>query len=374
MIKRISCAILLVLTGFGFQAGAQQVRKYSNDFLSIGIGARGLAMSNAQIASVSDVTAGYYNPAGLAFVNNDIQLAAMHAEYFAGIAKYDYAALAVPIMDKTRTLGFTFIRFGVDDIPNTLNLFNSDGSVNYNNIRSFSVGDYGIYLHYAQKIKVPKGDLAVGVSPKVIYRKAGSFANAIGFGIDLGLQYRYKGWRFGFMGRDLTSTFNAWKFHFTDSEKQILTQTGNELPVNSLEITMPRFWFGASYEYRYKNIFRIQPEISFDLTTDGKRNVLVKGKPVSMDMNFGLEVSFVDIVYLRTGMGNIQSSTDDLGKKITTFQPNIGAGVGYKGYVRVDYAYTDIGDKSDALYSHVVSLHLGINKGMKKTAKPSPVQ
>lgn len=350
---------------------AQTVRKYSNDYLNIGIGARGLAMSNAQVASVNDVTGGYYNPAGLAFVNNNIQLSAMHAEYFAGIAKYDYVSAAFPIMDKSRTLGLTFIRFGVDDIPNTLNLYQADGSIDYNNIRSFSVGDYGLYLHYAQKVKaIKKGELALGVSPKVIVRNVGTFASALGFGIDVGLQYKIKNFKIGFMGRDLTSTFTAWKFKFTDAEKQVLVNTGNELPVNTLEITAPQLWLGFSYEYKFKKIFKIQPEFDVNFTTDGMRNVLVKDKNVSMDLNAGLEVSFVDIVFLRTGIGNIQKSTDDVGKKITTFQPNIGAGLGYKGIVRVDYAYTDIGDKSDALYSHVISLHLGFNKKEKKATAP----
>ena len=360
--------ICILMFGF-FSTNAQEVRKYSNDFLSIGVGARGLAMSNAQVASEEDVSAGYYNPAGLAWITNAFQLGAMHAEYFGGVAKYDYASFAVPIMQQSRTLGFSFIRFGVDNIPNTLNLFNADGSIDYDNIRSFSVGDYGIYLHYAQKIKIPKGELSIGGSPKFVYRKAGTFANSLGFGIDLGLQFRYKGFKFGFMGRDLSSTFNAWKFTFNEDEKKVLTQTGNVLPVTSLEITAPRLWFGFAYEYKFKKIFRIQPEINFDLSTDGKRNVLVQGNPISMDLNAGLELSFVDIVYLRAGVGNIQRSTDDLGNKITTVQPNIGAGLGYKGYVRVDYAYTDIGDQSDALYSHVVSLQIGINKGKKSNTE-----
>ena len=42
-----------------------QFRKYSNEFLNIGAGARGLAMGGAQIASAKDATAGYWNPAGL---------------------------------------------------------------------------------------------------------------------------------------------------------------------------------------------------------------------------------------------------------------------------------------------------------------------
>src|SRR6187431_2304405 len=79
--------------------GFSQFRKYSNEFLNIGAGARGLAMGNAQVASVNDATAGYWNPAGLTGVKDDINVSAMHAEYFAGIAKYEYASIAVPVQE-----------------------------------------------------------------------------------------------------------------------------------------------------------------------------------------------------------------------------------------------------------------------------------
>ena len=45
-----------------------------------------------------------------------------------------------------------------------------------------------------------------------MYRKVGDFAHAWGFGIDVGAQYHFKKWKFALMGRDLTSTFNAWDF------------------------------------------------------------------------------------------------------------------------------------------------------------------
>ena len=78
-------ALLLLLSTQGYS----QFRKYSNEFLNIGAGARGLAMGSAQVASVNDGTAGYWNPAGLVGVTNDPQVNLMHAEYFAGIGKYD---------------------------------------------------------------------------------------------------------------------------------------------------------------------------------------------------------------------------------------------------------------------------------------------
>ena len=66
---------------------AQEDLKYSNDFMAIGVGANSLAMANSVVASVNDVTAGYWNPAGLMGVKSDIEVALMHDEYFGGIAR-----------------------------------------------------------------------------------------------------------------------------------------------------------------------------------------------------------------------------------------------------------------------------------------------
>lgn len=353
-------------------AGAQTVRKYSNEFLNIGVGARGLAMSNAQVATTSDAYSNYYNPAGLVYIPHTFQIGIMHSEYFAGIAKYDHVSLAVPVQNQKRVLGFSFYRFGVDDIPNTLFLVQPDGSVDYTKITSFSAADYAFMFHYAQALPV-KG-LTVGTSVKVIYRQIGKFAKAWGFGLDAGLQYRIKQWRFGLMARDVSSTFNAWNINFTDEEKQILTQTNNELPKNTLEITTPIFVLGGAYEGNIKNKFFITPEVNFSFTTDGKRNVLIAAKPISIDLNAGLELKYVaakDIdVALRTGVGNVQRSTDELGKKRFTVSPNIGAGLHIK-IISLDYALTNLTTIKDAsggagLYSHVISLRLDITKKQKE--------
>jgi hypothetical protein len=351
---------------------AQVVRKYSNEFLDIGVGARGLAMSNAQVASTADAYSNYYNPAGLVNIPNTFQVGIMHSEYFAGIAKYDYVTLAVPVQPQKRVIGFSFYRFGVDDIPNTLFLVQPDGSIDYSKITSFSAADYAFMFHYAQVLPIP--GLSIGGSVKVIFRQVGHFAKAYGFGIDAGLQYRLKKWRFGLMARDVSSTFDAWTMSFTDAEKQVLLQTNNALPANSLEIVTPVVILGAAYEASIKNKFFILPEVNFSLTTDGKRNVLLPGKPVSLDMNVGLELKYVpakDIdVVIRAGAGQIQRATDELGKKTVDISPNIGAGFHIK-IVSIDYALTNLTTIKDAsggagLYSHVISLRLDINKKLKE--------
>src|SRR5687768_4074987 len=89
-----------------------QFRKYSNEFLNIGAGARGLAMGSAQVSSAKDGTAGYWNPAGLTGVENT-SLNFMHATYFSNIAKYDFGSVAIPVSDGKRTLGLSVLRFAV---------------------------------------------------------------------------------------------------------------------------------------------------------------------------------------------------------------------------------------------------------------------
>src|SRR6187399_709705 len=241
---------LTLLTAI-FSDSSAQFRKYSNEFLNIGAGARGLAMGGAQVASVNDGTASYWNPAGLVHIKDVPQLNIMHAEYFAGIGKYDFAGIAFPSANKKRTVAITGLRFAVDDIMNTLFLVEPDGSINYNNIQAFSSADYAFIFSLAQKLKESdKKNIQFGVNAKVIHRSVGSFAKAWGFGIDAGLQILRNKWKFGIAARDITTTFNSWSFAFTEKEKEVLYLTKNDIPVKSTEQTAPRLVLGIARDFK----------------------------------------------------------------------------------------------------------------------------
>jgi hypothetical protein len=334
--------------------------KYSNEFLSIGVGADALGMGNATVAQTGSVTSGYWNPAGLTSVDKWLEIGLMHSEYFAGISKYDYLGLAKAIDDKS-TLGFSAIRFAVDDIPNTTQLIDNSGNINYDNITTFTAADYAFLFSYARKLRIE--GLSLGGNFKVIYRKVGDFAKSWGFGIDGGLQYKMDDrFKFGLMARDVTSTFNAWVFDLDQEMQEVFVATGNELPRNGLELTLPRLIFAGygKFDLGEKGLFAAG-EIDIDLTTDGRRNTLIRTGLISIDPHFGLEFGFKDIVKVRAGLSNMQYVKDINDSQSLNVQPNIGIGLKLKA-LQLDYAYTDIGNASVALYSHVVSLRLMLDR------------
>lgn len=343
-----------------------QFRKYSNEFLNIGAGARGLAMGGAQVASVNDGTAGYWNPAGLTGVKDHPSFNVMHAEYFAGIGKFDYFSAAIPVQDNHRTLGISLLRFAVDDIPNTLFLVEPDGSVNYNNIQTFSSADYALLLSFAQTVRdSEEEELSFGANAKIIRRTVGKFAGAWGFGLDAGVQFRRDRLRLGLVARDITTTFNAWSFNFTEKEKEVLYLTQNEIPVKSTELTAPRVILGGAYQFDIGSSVQLLAEANLNFTFDGKRNTLLSSKAVSMDPSVGLEASISNVFYVRGGIANFQKALADGDtlnqKKVWIYQPSLGAGFKL-GNVTLDYAYSNLANQSNPLYTHVFSLRFNLAK------------
>jgi hypothetical protein len=368
--KPNTICLTLLITVFTLSATAQ-FRKYSNEFLNIGAGARGLAMGGAQVSSVSDGTSGYWNPAGLVGIKDHPQINLMHAEYFAGIGKYDYASIVFPTANNKRTIGITGLRFAVDDIMNTLFLVEPDGSLNYNNIQSFSSADYAFLISIAQKLKdTEKKKVHLGVNAKVIHRSVGKFAKAWGFGLDVGMQIWKNRWKFGIAARDVTSTFNAWSFSFTEREKEVLYLTNNEIPVKSTELTAPRLVLGVARDFKLGKKLSLLAEANVDVTFDGQRNTLISADPVSADPKLGLELNVNNVFFLRGGINNFQRALADEDtvnqKRVWIYQPS--AGVGFKiSNVTIDYAYVNLANQSNPLFTHVFSLRLDMvnNKNNK---------
>lgn len=353
MRKFLHLVIFALLTTSAY---SQKVRKYSNEFLNIGVDAAAMSMGGSVVANVDDVSAGYWNPAGL-MRSNKQQIALMHANYFANIAKYDYGAFSMSIDEKS-AIGLSIIRFGVDDIMNTTELIDANGNIDYNRISLFSAADYAFILSYARA--TPVEGLTYGVNAKVIRRVIGKFANSWGFGFDLGVQYQTSsGWQFGAMAKDITTTYNMWNINKKEFDKisNALPDANQELP-ETIEITLPKLHVGAAKKIGISNDFSM-------LTTMGvqvefaETKALIATKGFSLYPVAGVELAYTDLVYVRGGVGNFQKKMQIDGNEKVKFQPNIGVGFQYKG-IQIDYTLTDIGNQSTALYSNIFALKIDL--------------
>lgn len=351
--KRLFVFVAFVLSISNF---AQSLRKYSNEFMNIGVDAAALAMSNAVVASTNDVNSGYWNPAGILNIDGD-QIGLMHASYFANIAQYDYIAYAKTIDDRS-AWGISMIRFGVDDILNTTQLIDNNGVIDYNRISKFSNVDYGFTFSYARKL--PVQGFQYGINSKVIRRIIGKFASSWGVGFDLGIQFERNNWNFGLMVRDITTTYNIWNINEEEyaTIKNAVAGQNQDVP-ESIEITAPKAQLGLSkkmiFHYDYSLLVAANLNMQFTQTND-----IIASKVLSIDPALGFDFGYTDLVFLRGGVGNFQNVTQLDRTKSVTFQPNIGLGFKYKG-IQIDYALTDLGDQSAALYSNIFSVKVDLN-------------
>jgi len=333
---------------------AQTARKYSNEFMNIGVDAAALGMSNAVVAHTADVNSGYWNPAGLVHLE-DNEIALMHSSYFANIANYNYIAFAKPLDDRS-SIAISFIRFGVDDILDTTQLIDEQGNVNYDRINLFSAADYGLTFSYARKL--PIDGLNYGVNAKVIRRVIGDFASSWGFGLDLGIQFETGNeWQIGLMVRDITTTFNAWSF---DDEKLAQIQDAvdgqNQEVPEATEITIPKMQLGISKLFTFNYDYTLRTELDLNVRFE-QNNDIISSSFASINPALGFEFGYTNLVFLRAGMGNFQNELQIDNSEQLSFQPSFGVGFKYRG-IQLDYAFTDIGDQSVALYSNVFSLKL----------------
>lgn len=220
--RRFVPALLLAALATAAPSPAGATR-YAGEFLRIGVGARALGMGSAFMGLSDDGTAAYWNPAGLATLERR-EITAMHAEQFGSIVQYDFLSYVVPIGDPGRArqaLGFSLVRLGVDQIPDTRGLEiidqNGNGKFDYPEDRLVvdesrfvfdSDNDVAFLLSYARELKP---GFSLGGNFKYIRQWLGDSLRSNGFGLDVGaLWVGPRGWSAGARLSDATTTRILW--------------------------------------------------------------------------------------------------------------------------------------------------------------------
>jgi hypothetical protein len=338
-------------------AQSQVVRKYANEFLEIGASARGLAMGGAVISSQNDVYAPMWNPAGLAQVKKDWQAAIMHAEYFATIAKYDYMAYA-KALDKG-AIGLSLVRFGVDDIQNTTQLIDGQGNVDYSRISTFSTADYAGLVTYAFDWNEQWN---VGANAKFLYRNIGKFANAFGFGLDIGATYKDSNdINYSAVLKDALSTVSFWYINQKELSAVVNGSEINPAPEDKLEISLPKLKLGFSKNFELDRDLHLWPEIgaAIDFT---QTSAIVSTQGFSLSPMAGIELNYLDTVFVRGGINQFQNIANfETKNNRLSAQPSAGVGIKYMG-ITLDYAINNSGIGGIGRFSNFFSLKFDMAK------------
>ena len=159
------------------------------------------------------------------------------------------------------------------------------------------------------------------------------------------------------MARDITTTFNAWAI----DEEQFATISdavegqNQELP-ETTEITIPKLQIGVSKLVNFNADYSLLSAVNLNVRFE-ENNDIISSSVASINPALGFEFGYIDMVYLRAGIGNFQNELQIDNTNQLSFQPSFGVGFKYNG-IQIDYAFTDIGDQSVALYSNVFSLKL----------------
>ena len=165
--------------------------KYAGDFLTLGVGARPLGMGGSFAAIADDSTAAYWNPAGLGRLRHS-EAAFMHSS-LGELDSYDFVNYVHPI-GGAASLGLSWLRVGIDDIPITT-LPRPGNQVSPANrprqVGTFNSTDNAFFLSYGRQVGFNLGskrlNMFLGGNAKLIYITALGNTNALGVGGDLGL-------------------------------------------------------------------------------------------------------------------------------------------------------------------------------------------
>ncbi len=178
IIKIFSLLVLFtsMLSAQGFVSNVSKRGTTAAPFLSIGQGARALAMGGAFVAIADDQSAMYWNPAGIADLSGN-RIIFDHTQWIADI-NYNYVGATISL----GSMGVVGLNFTSSSIPEmnvtTVDLPGGTGE-------TFGVSDGVFGVTYALKLT---DKFSIGFNPKFIYQKIWKMS-ASAIALDMGVKY-----------------------------------------------------------------------------------------------------------------------------------------------------------------------------------------
>ncbi|HHM24350.1 MAG TPA: PorV/PorQ family protein [Bacteroidetes bacterium] len=296
----------------------------AGQFLKIPVGARAIAMGGAYSALASDVTAIYWNPAGLARISSTASAGFAHARWLAG-TNYDFAAAAVRL-GSAGTVGVSFISLTMPDMP-VRTEFEPEGTGEF-----FSAMDFALGVSFARAItdRFRLGFNAKYVREQIWHMAASALALDIGIlfrtdfdWLTLGVSVSNFGPKMRYEGKDTFINYDFDPYEHGDNANIFANlQTDRwDLPL--------LFRFGLAFDLLDNEWNQLKAAVEARHPNDNTENV-----------SFGVEYGFRHWVFFRAGYQSLFEQDRERG---------LTAGFGIRYYLTpfvplfLDYAYADWG-------------------------------
>ncbi len=291
-------------------------------FLKIDLGPRAIGMGGAFTANANDLSAVYWNPAGLAYGDGTGEAAFNHVEWFADVSVDQAAAkLNIPVIG---TIAAHILAVdAISDLPvRTVDAPEGTGEL-------FDANMMAIGLSYARMLTEK---FAIGFNLKYIHEKIYN-SNAQGVALDIGVLYRIEVLNELRLGASISNFGTKMRMSGRDSKEVISVGPGDgnlinaDVELDSWDLPL-QFRVGAAS----------------DIFMEGRSTVTMSLEAVhpndhSEYVNSGIEYSFNNQAFIRAGYKALFELDGEQG---LTFGGGLLYGVGGVK-LRVDYAWQDFG-------------------------------
>lgn len=305
-------------------------------FLKIGAGARAIGMGAAFVAVANDVSAIYWNPAGVARLENN-EVVLLHTEWLADVS-YDYVAASIN-MGNIGSIGFSLTSVSMDEMEVRTEL-EPEGTGEF-----FDAGDIAASLCWSRNLT---DRFSIGFNAKYVRQKIWHMS-ASGLAVDVGTMFttQFNGMRIGMSianfgpnmkmsGRDARS--------YIDVNPDALG-SNDQIPV-----------YLAMDSWSLPITFRVG--VAMDALKDQNNCITLALDALhpndnSESVNFGIEYAFQDWAFIRLGWQSLFLPDDERGSFLggsgsgEAYPTNAGVGFSYaftpNFKIKLDYAYADFG-------------------------------
>jgi hypothetical protein len=306
-----------------YAQGVTKVGTTAAKFLSIDIGPRATAMGGAYVSLADDITSMYWNPAGIAQLNN-FEAMFSSTKWIADIS-LNYAGAALPL-GSFGTLGLNATFLTMDQIERTTT-DSPDGTGEF-----VDAGSYAFGLVYARNLS---DQFSIGFNAKYVYERL-YHSSANGFALDVGVLFdtHFSGLKLG-----MSISNYGTKMQLAGEDFQVVHDPYPSIAGNNGSINAAL----STDAYELPLLFRIGA--SMDVLKGWSNSNLV----LSVDalhpsddvesMNIGAEYMFEKLIALRIGYKGLFAKDSEQGL-------NYGGGIQYEiGGIKlkVDYSYISFG-------------------------------